>query len=77
MCRWINESINTSDIEVRLPEYIRDMISELYQADSDNLPAVYDQVSDDLDSYVKMLVPDVISKKEYNLIIQKFSYVGA
>lgn len=73
MCRWINESINTSDIEVRLPQDLRDMIGELYEADSANQSVVYLQVCDDLDAFVKQLVPlKILSKQEWSLIRQKY-----
>ncbi len=71
--RWIANEIDVTDIIPKLPSYILEMIGEIEEADRvDNLP-VYYQVCDDFEIYTKMLVPDVLTMKEWHMLCSKYS----
>lgn len=70
--RWIDESIDISDIYPRLPKITKDVIRDAEQADlEDNYPMYYFLI-EDIEIQTKLLVPDVISHHEWDLICWKY-----
>lgn len=71
--QWIAEDIDVTAIYQRLPRYVQEMIADIEQADlNDNMP-VYYGYCDDLEIHTKLLVPDVISRHEWDLLCSKYS----
>ncbi len=71
--RWIDESIDISDIYPRLPKHMKDMIAEIEQADIDDNLGIYSTGIDDLEAHTKLLIPDIITDKEWEMICNRYS----
>ena len=73
--RWIDENIDISDFADKLPGHIKDMIRDAEKADKeDNFP-VYAQVCDDLEICAKLLVPDVLTMKQWHDFCDKYTII--
>lgn len=71
--RYIANDIDVSDLICKLPSYVKEMIIQMEQADrEDNFP-VYAQVCDDFEIYTKLLIPDVLTTREWDLFCAKYS----
>ena len=71
--RWIANNIDVSELIPKLPSYILEMIEQMEKADIENNLPVYVQVCDDFEIYTKLLVPDVLSFKEWRSFCDKYS----
>lgn len=71
--RWIDDNIDISAFYDKLPKMIKQTISEAEQYDRDNCEPEYYNMCDDIEIKTKMLIPDVISHKEWELICAKYS----
>lgn len=73
--RWIAEEIDISDILPRLPKHVLECIRNIEKADLDNnMPAFY-QLCDNLEIYTKLLIPDIITVKEWDMICEKYCLI--
>lgn len=70
--RWIANNIDISAIYKKLPQRIRNMIAEIEQADRDDNIAVYYTVCDDLEMHTKLLIPDILTDYEWDMICEKY-----
>ena len=71
--RWIDNDIDISNIYPKLPKGIKKMITEMEDADRQNDWIIYDTVCDDFEIHTKLLIPDVLSDKEWNLLCNKYA----
>ena len=71
--QWIDNDIDISTFYEKLPSHIKQMIAEAEEADRNNQDAIYDTICDDLEIHTKLLIPDVISSKEWDIICCKYA----
>ncbi|MCD7741488.1 MAG: hypothetical protein LUI06_04725 [Ruminococcus sp.] len=70
--RWIDNSIDISSFYDRLSPIVKGLIKEAEKADRANMDVVYEDTCDDIEIQAKLLVPDVISFKEWHMICDKY-----
>ena len=68
--RWIENDnvIDISDFYDKLPDAIKDMIKTAEKADEENDMGAFMSISDAIENWSKMLVPDVLNVHQWDMI---------
>lgn len=70
--RWIRNDIDISSIYDRLPNSLKEVIAEAEEADRNGWIGALYEIQDNIENFSKMLVPDVISYKEWDMLCLKY-----
>lgn len=70
---YINDKIDISSFYDRLSHTVKTLIKEAEEQDKEELEYAYLDTCDAIEVHCKLLVPDVITKKEWELLCQKYS----
>lgn len=70
--QWIANDIDISSFYDRLGRGVKELIAEAEQADRDDCNPAYCEICDSIEVQAKLLVPDVISRKEWDLLCEKY-----
>lgn len=74
--RWIanDNVIDISDFYDKLPDAIKDMIKTAEKADEENDMGAFMSISDAIENWSKMLVPDVLNAHQWDMICEKYMF---
>lgn len=70
--RWIDNDIDISDIQDKFTKPLQNLIKEAEQADREKDEGTFECACDGIEMFSKMLVPDVISKKQWEKVCEKY-----
>lgn len=70
--RWIRSDIDISSFYDRLTNVLKELIAEAEEADRNNEEMVLYELQDSIENQAKLLVPDVISHKEWDMLYEKY-----
>lgn len=69
---WIDNDIDISSFYDRLTSVVKTLIAEAEQADIDQQDIAFYEICDNIEIQAKLLVPDVISYKEWDMLCEKY-----
>ena len=74
--RWIanDNVIDISDFYDKLPDAIKDMIKTAEKADEENDMGAFMSISDAIENWSKMLVPDVLNVHQWDMIAKSICF---
>lgn len=74
--RWIanDNVIDISDFYDKLPDAIKDIIKTAEKADEENDMGAFMSISDAIENWSKMLVPDVLNVYQWDMICEKYMF---
>ena len=72
--RWIAGEKDDTKIRSKLPAEVNEMIEEAIEADINNDPGTFMNATEAIENAGKMLVPKVLSVKEWELLCYKYSF---
>ncbi len=70
--RWIRSDIDISSFYDRLTDVVKELIAEAEEADRNDEEMVLYELQDSIENQAKLLVPDVISHKEWDMLCEKY-----
>lgn len=69
--RWIRD-IDISSFYDKLPKPLKEVIAEAEEADRNGALGALYEIQDNIENFSKMLVPDVITNKEWEMLCLKY-----
>lgn len=72
--QWIDDSIDISSFYDKLPQDIKNLISDAERAEKNELVMEYYDICEIIEIRTKMMLPEKLSHKEWELLCSKYSF---
>lgn len=69
---WIRRDIDISSFYDKLSKIVKTLIAEAKEAEKNRQDFAFYEICDNIEIQAKLLVPDVISHKEWELLCEKY-----
>ena len=69
---WIDKEIDISTFYDKLSDSVKELIVEAEEAEKNDMYMAFYEICDNIEIQSKLLVPDVISFKEWDLLCSKY-----
>ena len=69
---WIDKEIDISTFYDKLSDSVKELIIEAEEAEKNDMDMAFYEICDSIEIQSKLLVPDVISFKEWDLLCSKY-----
>ena len=69
---WIDKEIDISTFYDKLSDSVKELIVEAEEAEKNDMDMAFYEICDNIEIQSKLLVPDVISFKEWDLLCSKY-----